>query len=98
MSTSSPGEVSVSTQTLQKLSKSVLCNCCSYSRGSFVLKGLKDAVEIHTINHESLDDRRHFFDEYALEDLSAENCSADFNVLSNLASPQSPQSEFVTDL
>ena len=77
MSTSSPGEISISEETRNQLSIDVLDQCIVYSRGVFSLKGLKDKVEIYTITHKSLAERKLVFENYRAEN----------TLTSSLASP-----------
>ncbi len=67
MSTSSPGEISISEETRNLLSTDVLDQCIVYSRGGFSLKGLKEKIEIYTITHESLAERKTVFEKYRAE-------------------------------
>ena len=76
MSTSSPGEISVSEETRNLLSTDVFDQCIVYSRGAFSLKGLKEKIEIYTITHESLAERKTIFEKYRAEQVLTSSLSS----------------------
>ena len=85
MSTSSPGEISISEETHNQLSIELLDQCIVYSRGAFSLKGLKDKIPIYTITHKSLAERKPFFEKYRADNALASSLSSSNSVSSNNA-------------
>ena len=93
MSTSSPGEISISEETRNQLSIELLDQCIVYSRGAFSLKGLKDKITIHTITHKSLAERKSFFEKYRADNTLSSSLASPSPVSSNSANLQTDDVE-----
>ena len=93
MSTSSPGEISISEETRNQLSIELLDQCIVYSRGAFSLKGLKGKIPIYTITHKSLAERKSVFEKYRADNALASSALDSSVTSSSCMSPNNANLE-----